>query len=169
MIGHYLGLIHCLQQSQHWTGVSSEPNAPKSDSFSWCSPGWKWAISFQQGVQGSSNLISFDQVVGILWCTLLSGVQSDPSHLCQVVHHEKFQSCVCNIFPIFGSISNISIARLWIGVLLMTKCTIKPLVALTGIPIEVADVSQCRVSHFWMGELIERELALIGSYLHICT
>jgi hypothetical protein len=96
-------------------------------------------------IQGSSSKISFDQVVGILRRALLGAMQSDPGHLCQVVHREKFQSCVRSVF-IFYSTGNASAARLRVGVLLMSKCAVKPAVALTGIPIEVANVSRSRVT-----------------------
>jgi len=97
-------------------------------------------------VQGSSSKISFDRIVGILRVTLLGAVESNPGHLCQVVRREKFQSCVRSVFFIFNSAGNVGVVRLWFGVLLMSKGTVEPAVALTGIPVEVAKGSRCGVT-----------------------
>lgn len=91
-------------------------------------------------LQGPSSEISFDGIMGVFRSALLSTVQSNAGHLCQIVHGEKFQSRICSIFN-FHSTSCVSISRLWFGVLLVSEGAVKPPVALSGIPIEVADIS----------------------------
>ena len=89
--------------------------------------------------QRSSSKIPLNRVVGILRRTLLGAMQSDPGHLRQVVHREKFQSCVRIVFFILNPTS-VGGARLRVGVLLMSKRAVKPTVTLAGIPVEIASI-----------------------------
>ena len=86
-------------------------------------------------VQGSSSNILLDQVVGVLRRTLLNTVQSNPGHLCQVVHRKKLQSRIRSALFIFNP-ANVYVAGLRVGALLMSKRAIKPTLALTGIPVK---------------------------------